>query len=61
MEMFKIASPRVRKYHKARLMSPTGEVSPVCADVPKAIDLRKSLWTTRWEDVTCKKCLARQG
>lgn len=52
------SKPRI--YHKAKLMSQDGDVSPVCADVPKAINLKTATWTLRWEAVTCKKCLERK-
>jgi hypothetical protein len=45
-------------YHKAALMKPQGQVSPVCAKKPRALNLNRELWTLRWEAVTCKKCLA---
>lgn len=52
---------RKRVFHKAKLISQTGDVSPVCADVvPRAINLKKASWTLRWEAVTCRACLRRR-
>ena len=45
-------------YHKAALMRPDGAVSPLCAKKPRALNLRRELWTLRWEAVTCQRCLA---
>lgn len=50
------ASPHVKTIHMAALISPTGEVSPLCAKRPKAIDLTKASWTNRSEAVTCRRC-----
>jgi len=47
-------------YHKAKYINEEGGVSPVCADIPRAINLKHATWTNRWEAVTCKKCLARK-
>jgi hypothetical protein len=48
-----------RTYHKADRVDTHGNVSPLCANPPRALDLKKhELWTNRWEAVTCKKCLA---
>jgi len=49
----------VKKYHMAHLWSQKGDVSPLCADKPRKINLSRELWTIRPEAVTCKKCLAR--
>lgn len=46
--------------HKAKLLNNLGGVSPVCADRPRAINLKRATWTNRWEAVTCKKCLAKK-
>ena len=43
--------------HKAKLVSTTGDVSPLCAKRPKKIDLAKESWTLRDSAVTCPKCL----
>jgi len=43
----------------AKLISPNGDVSPLCADVPRVLDLRKESWTLRNEAVTCQKCKAK--
>jgi hypothetical protein len=50
-----------RIYHRAHLLADNGDVSPVCADTPKAINMKRATWTTDWEAVTCKKCLAKRA
>ncbi len=48
-----------RTYHMAHLQDGKGGVSPLCAKRPYRLNLKKhQLWTTRWEAVTYKKCLA---
>ena len=44
-------------YHKAHLIAPDGSVSPLCAEKPRKINLKKELWTLEDSAVTCKKCL----
>lgn len=44
-------------YHRAKLISNNGDVSPLCAKIPRKLDLAKELWTNRDEAVTCPKCL----
>lgn len=46
-------------YHKAKLVRDNGDVSPLCATVPKKINMTKETWTTDNSAVTCKKCLAK--
>lgn len=46
--------------HKAKHVNNNGDVSPLCADKPRAINLKVASWTLRWEAVTCKKCLERK-
>ncbi len=46
-----------KPYHLAKMIGPKGQVSPLCAKTPRAIDLKKALWTFRREAVTCPKCL----
>jgi hypothetical protein len=46
-----------KKYHKAALFAPDGSVSALCFRRPRAIDLRRALWTTDDTAVTCVKCL----
>ena len=42
-------NPYQKLYHKAHLMNPNGGVSALCFKTPRAIDLRKGLWTLiRW-------------
>jgi hypothetical protein len=45
-------------YHRAKLISNNGDVSPLCAKIPRKLNLVKELWTNRDEAVTCHKCLA---
>lgn len=49
--------PLRKKYHKAALIRADGGVSALCFKRPRAIDLRRALWTLRDEAVTCPKCL----
>lgn len=49
-----------RIYHMAHLVAQDGNVSPLCATTPRAIDMKRATWTTDWYAVTCKKCLARR-
>ncbi len=42
--------------HKAGLISPSGDVSPLCAKTPRKINLTRERWTTTAGFVTCKKC-----
>jgi hypothetical protein len=56
--------PTRKTYHFARLMDRAGNVSPICADPPRKINLTKETWTIRKQAVTCKHCrglLAREG
>lgn len=43
--------------HRAKIISPNGEVFPLCDKAHKIIDLSKESWTLRDNEVTCKKCL----
>lgn len=52
-----MSTPYEKKYHKAKHLGPNGKVSALCFEKPKAIDLKKALWTLRDEAVTCEKCL----
>jgi hypothetical protein len=49
----------VKPYHYASLINTKGGVSPLCADRPRALNLKVSLWTLRPEAVTCPECLKR--
>jgi len=42
--------------HRAKLISPDGDVSPLCAKKPKPIDLSRAIWTIIDEAVTCPRC-----
>lgn len=43
-------------YHFATKVSASGDVSALCFKVPRAINLKRALWTNRAEAVTCPKC-----
>jgi hypothetical protein len=47
-------------YHKAKYINEKGGVSPLCAEKPRAINLKRATWTNRWEAVTCEKCLEKR-
>ena len=44
--------------HRAKMVNARGNVSPLCAKVPRSINLRKATWTNRDDAVTCPRCLA---
>lgn len=46
-------------YHMAKLTDRKGNVSPLCADKPRKMNLGHELWTLLPEAVTCVRCLAR--
>ena len=48
--------PRVRKYHYAAKVRGDGRVSALCFPQPRAIDLKRALWTTDPAAVTCAAC-----
>jgi len=50
-----------RLIHKAKLVSPDGDVSPLCASIPRALNLRIESWTTDNSAVTCKNCKSKMG
>ena len=50
-------TPKV--YHKAKLVSPEGDISPLCATNPRKLNLKKELWALNDNAVTCKQCLKR--
>lgn len=45
--------------HLAKMIRDNGDVSPICAEKPRAINLSKSSWTNRKNAVTCRKCLEK--
>jgi hypothetical protein len=51
-----MSAPKI--YHLADRVSAQGKVSALCFKRPKAIDLKKALWTIRDAAVTCAECLA---
>lgn len=46
-----------KPYHKAKMVTANGDVSPLCAKTPRKLNLSRELWTLRAEAVTCPKCL----
>lgn len=46
-----------RPIHLAKMTRPDGAVSPLCARVPRRIDLTRASWTLQAKLVTCTKCL----
>lgn len=48
-----------RPYHMAHLVREDGQVSALCFERPRAIDLTRARWTIRPEAVTCPKCRAK--
>lgn len=48
-----------KPYHMFHLVSSKGDVSPLCAERPRKINLKRELWTFDKGAVTCKKCLAK--
>lgn len=51
-----------RIYHRAHLTSSKGDVSPLCADRPRKINVKGGsgeTWTLRDEAVTCPQCIER--
>lgn len=56
------AEPGKRKYHRAKLAGPNGEISPLCAKKPRAIDMSvasNETWTVIDDDVTCPACIRK--
>jgi hypothetical protein len=52
-------APKPKPYHMAKLVDADGNVSPLCADSFRPINLQRGLWTNRAEAVTCPKCRRR--
>lgn len=48
--------PNPKTYHRGDKINQHGGVSALCFAKPRAIDLRRALWTNRDEAVTCPKC-----
>lgn len=48
----------IKIYHKAKLITPFGDVSPLCAKKPRKLNLKKELWTINDSGVTCPRCLS---
>ena len=50
--------PKSRPVHRAAKINGDGNVSPLCAKTPRAINLRMATWTLRDDAVTCPRCAA---
>lgn len=50
-----------KKYHRAAKSDGRGNVSALCFEQPRPIDLSVALWTIRDDAVTCEKCLKLIG
>ena len=50
--------PYEKTYHFAAKISNRGDVSALCFEAPRPINLKRALWTNRENAVTCKRCLA---
>jgi hypothetical protein len=48
-----------KKYHWGAKINANGDVSALCFEKPRAINLSRASWTNRKEAVTCPKCLTR--
>ncbi len=46
--------------HRAAKIAGDGRVSPLCAEKPRAINLKRATWTLQPDVVTCPKCRAKQ-
>lgn len=52
-------APKLKPVHRAKLGREDGGVSPLCADVPRRINLARATWTLIDALVTCPRCLVR--
>jgi hypothetical protein len=52
-----VSDPRPKLTHMADLVNSRGEVSPICAASPRAIDLKRETWTLQRGSVSCEPCL----
>ncbi len=50
---------KVKPIHLIKMVSPEGLVSPVCAEPPRALNLKRETWTLRLQAVTCEACRAK--
>ena len=51
-----------RKVHRAKLIGENGEISPLCANKPRVLDVRpssKETWTTDDAATNCPACVRR--
>lgn len=46
-----------RVYHRGKKVNARGQVSALCFDPPRAINLEQEIWTLSDEAVTCPSCL----
>lgn len=49
-------APRRKIVHRAKMVSPEGHISPLCAKQPRPIDLSIASWTIVDRHVTCRRC-----
>lgn len=49
-------NPYEKTYHYGAKVNAAGGVSALCFKVPRAINLKRALWTIRKEAVTCPRC-----
>ncbi len=59
----KQAEPEAEKtrriVHLGKLFNAEGQVSPLCASTPRALNLKHESWTVQPQYVTCFRCLAK--
>lgn len=48
----------MRVRHLAKHIQQNGNVSPLCAPKPRALNMEVATWTTDKRAVTCRKCLS---
>ena len=51
----------VKTYHYPKMMSQNSDVSPLCAKIPKALNLTTDSWTWDKTAITCSKCIRILG
>jgi len=48
-----------RVIHRAKFINHKGQVSPLCREVPRALNMKKESWVSAPENngsITCKRC-----
>lgn len=46
-----------KMYHRADKVNEKGNVSALCFKRPRGVDLKRALWTSSDESVTCPRCI----